>query len=374
MQKKYIGIAVVAVGALLSVLVIVSAGRQESTKQAEELHEAMYYRQLEDGKVQCELCPNRCILKEGQRGICNVRENRGGKLYSLVYGKPVTVAVDPIEKKPLYHFLPGSRALSLATAGCNLDCKYCQNWDIAHRAPEDVQSYSMTPQEVVEKALQENVEVIAFTYNEPTVWYEYMLDIAKLAQEKDLKTVSITAAYINPEPLKELLPYLDAVKVDLKSFNAETYRTLNQGQLQPVLESIKIVKESGTWLELVNLVVPGYTDSMDEIREMCTWIKDNLGSDVPLHFSRFWPKYKLTNVPPTPEETLIEARRICRDEVGLNYVYVGNVEVQNGGNTLCPGTEEPLITRNGYFIEENLISPQGTSSACLQTNIPGIWR
>ncbi len=374
MQKKYIGIAVLAVGALLSILVVVSSDKQQADQSTAELHEAMYYRQLEDGKVQCELCPNRCILKEGQRGICNVRENISGKLYSLVYGKPVTIAVDPIEKKPLYHFLPGAQAFSLATAGCNLDCKYCQNWDIAHRAPEDVQSYSMTPQQVVDKALEEQAEVIAFTYNEPTVWYEYMLDIAKLAHENDLKTVSITAGYINPEPLEELLPYLDAVKIDLKSFNEETYRTLNQGQLQPVLDSIKIVKDSGTWLELVNLVVPGYTDDLGEIREMCVWIKDQLGTDVPLHFSRFWPKYKLTNVSPTSEETLIKARRICRDEVGLNYVYIGNVEVENGGNTLCPGTDEPLIVRNGYFIEENLISPQGTSSACPNISVPGAWR
>ncbi len=341
-------------------------------KDAGQYHEASFYKQLDNGMVQCQLCPNKCILNPGQRGICGVRENIQGKLYSLVYGRPVTTNVDPIEKKPLYHFLPQSKAYSLATVGCNMNCKNCQNWDIAHRAPEDVQSMKKSPKEVVAEAKESGAEVIAFTYNEPTVWYEYMVDIAKLAKEEGLKTANISAGYINQKPLKELLPYLDAMKIDLKGFNDKTYQKLNQGRLQPILDSIKTVHESDTWLEIVNLIVPGYTDNLDEIKEMCQWIYDEVGPDVPLHFSRFSPAYKLPNLPPTPEETLLSARQICLD-VGLNYVYIGNLQTKDAANTYCPANNEVVIKRNAFLVEENKINPDGSSDLC-PFPIPGVWK
>lgn len=370
-MKKYLGIIVITVGIILSGVIVAKNKLGEKVNPA-DYHEASFYKQLNNGMVQCQLCPNKCILGSGQRGICGARENIKGKLYSLVYGKPVTTHVDPIEKKPLYHFLPGAKAYSLATAGCNLDCKNCQNWDIAHRKPEDVESMTMTPQQVITEAKSKNAQVIAFTYNEPTVWYEYMYDIAKLAQQQDLKTVSISNGYINPEPLKKLLPYLDAMKIDLKGFNEQTYQELNQGQLQPVLDSIKIVAESDTWLEIVNLIVPEYTDNPEEIKQMCQWIKDEIGPNVPLHFSRFSPAYKLTNLPPTSKEALINARQICLD-IGLNYVYIGNIQTDQAGNSYCPENEQAVIIRNGYLIEENTVNSTGSSPKCPQ-KIPGVWQ
>jgi pyruvate formate lyase activating enzyme len=370
-MKKYLGVIVLGVGIILSGLIAVKNNLINQEKPA-DYHQASFYKQLDNEMVQCQLCPNRCILKPGQRGICGVRENIQGKLYSLVYSQPVSVHVDPIEKKPLYHFLPSSKAYSLGTAGCNLDCKNCQNWDIAHRSPEDVDSRQMTPEEVVEAAKNSGAEVIAFTYNEPTVWYEYMLDIAKLAKKENLKTANISSGYINPEPLKELLPYLDAMKIDLKGFNDKTYQQLNQGRLQPVLDSIKTVHDSDTWLEIVNLVVPGYTDNLDEIKEMCQWIYDEVGPDVPLHFSRFSPAYKLPNLSPTSSETLIKARQTCLD-VGLNYVYIGNLQTENAGNTFCPENNEIIIKRNAFLIEENNINSDGSSPNC-SVSIPGVWQ
>jgi pyruvate formate lyase activating enzyme len=369
MKKNLVGLGVLLLGIMASLFLIVKSSKKPP---ATELHEASFYQQLEGDRVQCELCPNRCLLADQQRGLCKVRQNIGGKLYTLVYGQPVTTAVDPIEKKPFYHFLPGSKAYSLATVGCNLTCQYCQNWDISQRFPEDVQSTPMTAPEVVAEAQKSGAQVIAFTYNEPTVWYEYMLDIAQLAQEKGLKTVMISAGYINPEPLKNLLPFLDAVKIDFKSFNEQTYQQLIGGHLEPVLESMKIVYQSGKWLELVHLVVPGYTDDLEEIRQMCLWVKENLSEQVPIQFSRFTPKYKLTNLPSTPEETLKEARRVCL-EVGLKYVYTGNIDDPVGSTTYCPDNQQPLIKRQGFFVTENLVGGDGRNANCASI-IPGVWQ
>ncbi|MBM3282838.1 AmmeMemoRadiSam system radical SAM enzyme [Candidatus Gottesmanbacteria bacterium] len=372
MRKNLLPWLIIFTGVLISALIINKGINRGKTPDLSTLHEASYYHQLESGKVACDLCPNHCVLEEGQRGLCKVRENIAGKLYSLVYGKPVTSNVDPIEKKPLYHFLPGARAYSLATAGCNLECKYCQNWDISQRKPEELKYTYKTAEQVVNEAVKSASSVIAFTYNEPTVWYEYMLDIAKLAKQKGLKTVMISSGYINPEPLKNLLPYLDGVKIDFKSFNSEVYAQLIRGKLEPVLESITTVHQSGKWLELVHLVVPGYTDNLEEIKQMCGWIKENIGVDVPLHFTRFYPKYKLLNLPPTSEDTLKKARMTCQ-EVGLKYVYTGNIEDEEGSTTYCPGDNKPVIIRQGYFIKENLLDGEGKTSNCPET-IPGVWR
>jgi len=372
MAKKYLGILIIFTGMLFSVLLVVkNILNQKQSRPTTDLKEASYYTQLENGLVRCELCPNRCLLKPGQRGLCNVRENINGKLYSLVYGQVAALHLDPIEKKPLFHFLPGSKAYSLATVGCNLDCQYCQNWDIAHRKPEEVEAKKMTPEEVVQQAQASGAQVIAFTYNEPVVWYEYMRDIAQLAHQAGLKTVMITNGYINPQPLKDLLPFLDAVKIDLKAFNQETYAQLIRGRLEPVLEAAKIVKESGTWLEIVHLVVPGYTDDLEEIKQMCSWIKENLGPEVPVHFSRFWPQYKLRHLAPTAEETVKKARQVCL-EAGLNFVYTGNIDDPEGSTTYCPDNHQPLIRRRGYLVEENLVNSTGQSPRCPKP-IPGVW-
>jgi pyruvate formate lyase activating enzyme len=373
MHKKFWGLGVLLIGLIITAIIIVKALlNNQKTGSSTGLHEAKFYQQLEEGKVACGLCPNRCVLAEGQRGLCKVRENIGGKLYSLVYGKPVTTNVDPVEKKPFYHFLPGSRVYSLATAGCNLECKFCQNWDISQRAPEDVKYVNMTPQDVVDAAIKSNSPVIAFTYNEPTGWYEYMFDIAKLAKEKGLRTVMVSSGYINHDPLVQLLPYLDAVRVDLKSFNSEVYRDLIRGNLEPVLDTIKTIHQSGVWLELIHLTVPGYTDDLNEIQKMCQWVKDNVGVDVPLHFTRFWPKFKLLNVPPTPEDTLKKARQTCLD-LGLKYVYTGNIEDETGSATYCPDTGKAVISRLGYIIQANLVDENGLAPDCPST-ISGVWK
>ncbi len=378
MKKEKIGLAIIILGLLISIIFAIHTidKKNQIEKALQEgkisYKEAGWYEKLENNSVRCKLCPNKCTIGEGQRGICQVRENIKGTLYSLVYGNPVSIAVDPIEKKPLYHFLPGSKAYSLATAGCNVDCKYCQNWDIAHRKPEELTSTPLSPEGVVQEAISKNAEVIAFTYNEPTVWYEYMYDIAKIAKEKGLKTAVISNGYINQEPLKELLPYIDAYKIDLKSFNEQTYETLIEGQIEPVLQSIKTISQSSTWLELVYLVVPTYTDNVDEIKSMCEWIKKEIGDSVPIHFSRFWPKYRLTNLPPTPEETIKKARSVCL-ETGLKYVYTGNIQDIEGSTTFCPENNQPLLIRNNYSIEKNLIEKDGLAKDCKE-KIPGVWK
>lgn len=333
------------------------------------LREAAYYEKLAGGAVRCNLCPNNCLLAEGQRGLCKVRQNIGGKLYNLAYGKVVALHLDPIEKKPFFHFLPGSQSYSLATAGCNLACLYCQNWEIAQNFPEDVRAKSMSPEEVVAEAKKSGAQSIALTYSEPIAFYEYMLDIAKEAKKQGIQVVVVSNGYIKQEPLRELLKYIDAIKIDLKGFDEDFYQKFTGGHLQPVLDSLKTIKQSGVWLEIVNLLIPGENDSEQEIRAMSQWIKENLGEDVPLHFSRFYPMYKLQNLPPTPEETVIRARQIAKS-VGLKYVYTGNITNTEGEVTYCPQSGQVAIKRIGYFVEENNLlnglCPDGEK-------IPGVW-
>jgi len=334
-----------------------------------------YYYQSRDGYAQCKLCPNRCALREGERGICRTRINKGGKIYSLSYGNPCAVHLDPIEKKPLFHFLPGTLAFSIATAGCNLRCKFCQNWDIAQKKPEETQNYDLSPEKTVGFAIEQQgkypaTKTIAYTYSEPTAFYDYMLDTARIARKNNLRSVVITAGYINKEPLKELCKAVDAIKIDLKGFNNKFYGEVCGAELEPVLNSCRTVQKEGTWLEIVNLVVPTLNDDMDEIHSMCSWIVDSLGRDVPLHFSRFHPQYKLKNLPPTPQETLLEARNIAIEE-GLNYVYVGNVPHSEYENTYCPSCKELVIERYGYVIKQNNLAA-GRCRNCGE-KIAGIW-
>ena len=334
------------------------------------LHEAMWYENLAGGLVHCQLCPNSCRLPEGKIGLCRARQNVGGRLCSLVYGQIASVHVDPVEKKPFYHVLPGSRAFSLATPGCNMRCLFCQNWEISQAFPWEVRTMAATPEEVVAEALRSGAQSIAFTYSEPTIFYEYMLDIAKLAKAKGLKTLVISNGYIRPEPLKALLPFIDAYKVDFKAFDPEFYAELTGGNREPVLQAMKIIRESGVWLEVVNLLVTGKNDDEEQIRQLARWVKENLGDDVPLHFSRFFPMHKLANLPPTPVETVLRAREIAIGE-GLKFVYCGNIPSDAGDSTHSPRTGQIVIARKGYFVVRNDlvdgVAPDGET-------IPGVWR
>jgi pyruvate formate lyase activating enzyme len=325
----------------------------------------------QDRYVLCVLCPHRCILAEGERGLCRVRENRDGKLYSFVYGNPCAVHVDPIEKKPFFHFLPGTMAFSLATAGCSLRCQYCQNHTISQHPPEQTQNYDAPPGAVVSASVQQGAPTIAYTYSEPLVFYEYMLDTARLARRSGLRNVVISAGYVNEEPLRELCRATDAIKIDLKGNNEDFYREVCGGTLEPVLNAIRIIHEMGVWLEIVNLVVPTLNDDSAELRALVEWVMDTLGPDVPLHFSRFHPDYQLLNLPPTPVETLETARNMAL-EVGLNYVYLGNLPGHEGNHTYCPNCGEMIIQRSGMATVA-LDIVDGECRHC-HTPIPGVWR
>ncbi|MBC8527498.1 MAG: AmmeMemoRadiSam system radical SAM enzyme [Candidatus Cloacimonetes bacterium] len=359
MKKKYFILVLV----ILSALLCLSGNKNESLK------EAKYYEKLQDNLVKCNLCPNKCFLGDGQIGDCGVRKNIKGTLYSLVYNKPVAVHIDPIEKKPLYHFYPATTALSIATVGCNMRCNFCQNWEISQSRPNEVKALTMTPQDVVESAKKYGCESIAFTYTEPTVFYEYMLDIAKLAHKEEIKTVFITCGYINEKPFRELCKYLDGANIDLKGFSDEFYSTYTTATLQPVLNTLKIAKEEGLYFEITNLVIPEANDDPKVIRKMCEWIRDSLGVNYPLHFSRFFPKYKLLNRPPTPLKTLEMARDIALD-VGIKYVYIGNIATESE-DTYCPNCGKKIIDRSGYFIESINIE-DGKCKFCGK-KIYGVW-
>jgi len=320
--------------------------------------------------VQCTLCPQRCVIADGERGHCRVRENRGGRLFSVVYGNPCAVHVDPIEKKPFYHFLPGAAAFSLATAGCNLRCLYCQNWSISQVPPEATQNMDLPPEAVVRYAQQSEAPVVAYTYSEPTIFYEYMLATAHLAREAGLRSVVVSAGFINQEPLRELCAAVDAIKIDLKGYDEDFYRRVCGAELGPVLETIRTIYEAGVHLEIVNLVVPTLNDDLGQLRALSRWVARELNPDIPLHFSRFYPQYKLTNLPPTPVETLDRAREIALEE-GVRFVYVGNVPGHPGNNTTCPACGKVIIARQGFSVVEYHLD--GGACAYCGEPIPGVW-
>jgi len=332
--------------------------------------EARYYKTLQNGRVQCLLCPWQCIVDPGRRGHCDVRANRDGVYYSLVYGRIASYHNDPIEKKPLFHFLPKHMALSMATAGCNVDCKFCQNWELAQRLPEDIPGYEFSPGEIIALAGRWGSHILAYTYNEPTVFTEYILDIAAAGKKTGLKSVVISNGYINRKPLLDLCRVLDAYKVDLKAFTESYYRDVVGGRLAPVLDTLVTLKSEGMWVEIVYLVVPTLNDQDEEVRKMAKWVGENLGPDVPVHFSRFYPKYKLKNLPPTPVNTLERVRQVVLD-AGLHYVYLGNVPGHPGENTYCPSCGKTLIRRLGYQVFENHIT-NGQCGFC-KSQVAGIW-
>lgn len=353
----------------IALLIAVSSYSEDTHRTVPKV--ASYWERIRDNIVQCQLCPRRCILDLGQRGYCTVRINKEGLLYTLGYGNPIAVHVDPIEKKPFFHVLPGTSAFSIAVAGCNMRCLFCQNWQISQAKPDEVTAYDMPPEKVVDAAIRSGSSFIVYTYTEPTIFYEYMLDISKLARSKGIKNGMHTCGYINEEPLKELLTYMDAVNVDLKGFNEMFYRKMgSMAELEPVLNTIKTVKRSGVWLEITNLLIPGQNDDPEEIRKMCVWIKENVGDDVPLHFSRFTPSFQLLNLPPTPMKKLEEAFRIAKG-VGLKYVYIGNVPGNTYENTYCPNCGKLVVGREGYRIKELNIS--GGKCKFCGYKISGIW-
>jgi pyruvate formate lyase activating enzyme len=311
------------------------------------LHDALLYDELDDQKVRCNLCAHRCIIREGRRGICNVRENRNGKLVTLVYGNLISQNVDPIEKKPLFHFYPGSRAYSIATPGCNFRCPWCQNWQISQMQKEMSMPMGqrVMPEEVVALALRTGSKSIAYTYSEPTIFFEYSFDTAKLAKEAGLKNIYVTNGFMTPEMLELFSPYLDAANVDIKAFRDEPYRRLMGGRLEPVLESCRLMKSMGIWLEITTLIVPDVNDDPKELKELAEFIFNELGPDTPWHLSRFFPQYKMKDRGPTSEDVLFNTKEMAK-EVGLNYIYVGNVFGDN--NTYCKKCGHILISRNGY--------------------------
>ena len=332
--------------------------------------EAMWY-EAKGGLVHCRLCPHACILAENDRGFCRVRVAKGGQLHTLVYGNPCSVHIDPVEKKPLSHFLPGTPIFSLAAAGCNLRCLNCQNWEISQARPHEVRHRDLPPERVVELTVGQNIPSIAYTYTEPLVSYEYTAACAEAGRERGVRNVLVSAGYINEEPLRRLCRVLDAARIDLKGFSDSLYRRLTGATLAPVLRSLRILREEGVWLEVVRLMVPTLSDSLEDIGAMSRWLVAELGPDVPLHLSRFHPAYRLQNLPPTPVSTLDAAYATAR-EAGLRYVYVGNVPGSDKQDTLCPGCGRIVIRRRVYTLEGLELDRQGRCPWC-GLLIPGVW-
>jgi len=353
-----------------SVLGLDRLGRLFPAYARSHAKEARHYKKLEDRKVWCQLCFRKCIIAEGGRSFCRVRENRGGKLYSLVYGRPGGLQIDPIELEPMYHMLPGHRNLCVYTASCNFRCRHCHNWHITTQSPEGLRSKNYSPEEVVQETQRQGCKSISHSINEPTIFYEYMYDIAKLARTKGIKNLFHTNGAMRPEPLRALLEYMDGVTVDLKAFDKKFYRKISSAKLEPVLKTLRIIIEERVHLEIVNLIIPTLNDDLGTIKEMCNWIRDNLGEDVPLHFTRFSPAYKLTNLPYTPVKTLEAARRTAQ-KVGLKYVYIGNLPGHEGNSTYCPQCKARLIHRIHFMVMSNNI--KGGRCGFCQYKIPGIW-
>jgi len=334
------------------------------------MKEAMFYESL-NGKVRCHLCNHRCVIKKGKRGICSVRENREGKLYSLVYGRSVATGIDPIEKKPFFNFYPGSTAYSVSTVGCNFHCLNCQNWDIS-QMPKGKEGRiigeNLLHEEIAANAKESSCKSIAYTYTEPTIFFEYAYDTARLAHKEGIKNVFVTNGYTSAEAIKEIAPFLDAANVDLKGFSEEFYHKICGARLQPVLDNIRLYKELGVWVEVTTLIIPGYSDDEEQLRGIAEFIK-SINDDIPWHVTAFYPAYKLLDVPPTPAESLRMAREIGK-KAGLRYVYEGNIPGEGGENTYCYNCGELVIKRYGFEITEDALK-DGKCPKC-KTGIDGV--
>ena len=332
--------------------------------------EARFYEKLPNKKIKCKLCPRECTVGDRERGYCGVRENRSGVYYTLVHSRVCAAHVDPVEKKPLFHYLPGSLAFSLATAGCNVNCKFCQNWDISQARPEQVAAEYTPPKRVAELAAQWRCPSIAYTYSEPVVFSEFLMDAADAGHEAGIRSIVVSNGYIQDEALRAAYGKMDAVKIDLKAFSDSYYQKVVAGQLKPVLDTLVTLRKMGKWTEIVYLVVPTLNDGEEEFRGLARWVRGNLGTDVPLHFTQFHPEYLLKNLPITPVQTLERAREIALAE-GLHFVYIGNVPGHPAENTYCPKCNRLLVERTGFEIRQMLIR----KSACpyCKQAIPGVW-
>ncbi len=327
-------------------------------------HPGRYWHLLPDGRIQCDVCPRYCRLQEGQRGMCFVRARQGDQIVLTTYGRSSGFCVDPIEKKPLNHFLPGTSVLSFGTAGCNLACKFCQNWDISKSREIDTLADAASPETIARAAERLGCRSVAFTYNDPVIFLEYAVDVAEACRRRGIKTVAVTAGYICDEPRREFYSHMDAANVDLKAFTERFYHKICAGQLQPVLDTLVYLEhQTSVWYEITNLLIPGENDSDQEILEMSQWIMRELGPHVPLHFTAFHPDWKMLDKPPTPASTLSRARRIALGE-GLRYVYTGNVHDEAGGSTYCHGCRRRVVGRDWYVLTEWQLGPQGHCLQC----------
>ena len=367
---RFLGTGFCAIAAASALGLPKTARAQGATKGLIKRKLSPYFTALDGGEIQCDLCPKRCRLPMGKRGFCRVRENRDGKCYSLVCGNPCAFHPDPVERDPFFHVLPGTRSLSLATAGCNFGCKFCQTWEISQASPEDVYSYDIPPELVVKRAKQMKARSVSYTFVEPIIFHEYMVEIASCAKKAGLLSLIHSNGFINRDPLRDLCKVLDAANIDLKGFTDAFYGELCDGGLNPVLETLKTLKQERVHLEITNLIIPTKNDDMSLVKEMCLWIKTELGADTPVHFSRFYPLYKLKNLPPTPVSTLEQAREVALSS-GLEYAYIGNVPGHAGENTFCPQCKKMVIQRTGYMIGEVHLKG-GTCEFCGKP-IPGIW-
>lgn len=357
-------------GAMISPAAITPFLRNGYSNDASHRFEARWYEKIPDKRVKCKLCPRECLVDDRERGYCGVRENWDGIYYTLVHSNPCTYHVDPIEKKPLFHFLPGTAAFSLATVGCNVDCQFCQNWQISQIRPEQADNMELSPKQVAQLARDSSTPSIAYTYTEPVVFAEYMYDSAVEGNKLGIKSVMISNGYIQEASMRECAKVLSAVKIDLKAFSEKYYQEIVSGELKPVLNTLVLLRKLNLWTEIVYLVLPTLNDSDREFRDLARWLKTELGTDVPIHFTRFHPQYKMQNLPPTPVKTLERAREISLSE-GLHFVYVGNVPGHDAEHTYCPKCSKILIQRKGFWILENRIN-NGKCPDC-NTNIPGIW-
>jgi len=368
-KREFLKLGLAATGAIACSPLVCFSG-ETSGKPWKWSKEGLYWSPTPRG-TKCLICPNECVIKEGESGDCHNRVNYEGKLYTIAYGNPCAVNVDPIEKKPFHHFLPGTKAFSIGTAGCNLSCMNCQNWTISQTSPKETRNYDLMPDKLIAEAISNKCPSIAYTYSEPISFYEYTFDSAKLARQEGLKNVLVTSGYINEVPLRNFCKNIDAIRVDLKSFSNDIYMKLSAGALQPVLNSLKIIAELGVWLEIINLVVPGWTDNPDMIKRMCNWLAENGLANYPLHFSRFHPEYKLTQLSSTPVGVLTQAREIALS-AGIKYVYIGNVPGLDAENTFCPKCRELVVERKGFsIIQNNLV--KGACKKCGE-KIPGVWK
>lgn len=368
-RREFLKRSLLATGGLMAMRYLSLSALALDDKPWKWSREAMFYTPTPRG-MRCNLCPNECNIRPGETSQCRNRVNYNGKLYTIAFGNPCAVHIDPIEKKPLYHYLPGTKSFSIATAGCNFGCLNCQNWEISQSSPRETNNAELFPDQVVDQAIRNGCKSIAYTYSEPITFYEYMYETAGIAQKKGIGNVLVSNGYINEEPLRTLATRIDAANIDLKSFSNDIYLKLNAGTLEPVLNTLRVLREMNVWVEITNLVIPTWTDDYTMIRKMCQWLASNGFTEVPLHFSRFFPLYKLTQLPQTPTSTLIKAKEIAQN-CGLKYVYIGNSALPGAGDTICPSCGKVVVERRGFNV--SIVNLKNGKCGWCAASINGRW-